>query len=569
MSGGFSSLGLMDELVTTVESDFGWIRPTDIQDEAIPLILGGGDVMAAAETGSGKTAAFALPVIQCVYERLTAKMSGSRSKMRLSSSDRDTTLDITDSEGLSVASTGPTVWSGVRADAGVKKGKHYFECYITGTGISRVGWSTMSAQLELGKDPHGVGYGGKGFLSVNGTYEKYGGEFGKGDCVGCYLDLDGKVVSFSKNGTHLGDAAPIPGQIGSVFFPAVLLQNSSLTVNFGDQSFLHPPSLSGFSAVSKASPLVSSDSSEAYRVEGRRKPLAIVIEPTKDLAEQVHQTFVDLLRHVSHPSLNCSLLIGDGGNNNNKSEQADIVVGTMGKLQHLVKSGLLDLSCIRFFILDEADKLLSSDSLSSILSIFSHCPGGGTGNNRLQVCFFSATLHSPAITELANRICVNPIWVDLKGFEAVPECVHHVVYLVEPVGKDSNLLAIPVNSSATDQVHMIPVPANRADEKASQEVKEMKLLLLTKILDKFKMTRCIVFCRTNLDCDNLQKFLNNLKDGKLTYSSSILAGMKSMESRRDSLAKFKEGSVRLLICTDVAARGIDIEGFHPFYFCFK
>jgi ATP-dependent RNA helicase DDX1 len=69
MAGGFDSLGLMAELVRSVDEQ-GWILPSDVQDEAIPLILGGGDVMVASETGSGKTAAFGLPMIQCVHERL-------------------------------------------------------------------------------------------------------------------------------------------------------------------------------------------------------------------------------------------------------------------------------------------------------------------------------------------------------------------------------------------------------------------------------------------------------------------------------------------------------------------
>ena len=74
MAGGFDSLGLMAELVKGVD-ELGWILPSDVQDEAIPLILGGGDVMVASETGSGKTAAFGLPMIQCVHERLRQGLS--------------------------------------------------------------------------------------------------------------------------------------------------------------------------------------------------------------------------------------------------------------------------------------------------------------------------------------------------------------------------------------------------------------------------------------------------------------------------------------------------------------
>ena len=67
MAGGFEALGLFDELVHGIKA-LDWNLPTDVQDEAIPLILGGGDVCVSSETGSGKTAAFCLAVIQCVCE---------------------------------------------------------------------------------------------------------------------------------------------------------------------------------------------------------------------------------------------------------------------------------------------------------------------------------------------------------------------------------------------------------------------------------------------------------------------------------------------------------------------
>lgn len=84
------------------------------------------------------------------------------------------------------------------------------------------------------------------------------------------------------------------------------------------------------------------------------------------------------------------------------------------------------------------------------------------------------------------------------------------------------------------------------------------------------MSQCMIFCRTNADCDNLETFLCNLGGGRKfhgmvesgkehAYSCCVLAGMRSMQERRANLEAFKEGSVRFLICTDVAARGIDIK----------
>lgn len=83
------------------------------------------------------------------------------------------------------------------------------------------------------------------------------------------------------------------------------------------------------------------------------------------------------------------------------------------------------------------------------------------------------------------------------------------------------------------------------------------------------MSQCLVFCRTNLDCDNLEKFLNNMGGGGFRgktekgmenpYSCVVLAGQRSMEQRRAALKAFKDGDARFLLCTDVAARGLDIK----------
>jgi ATP-dependent RNA helicase DDX1 len=104
----------------------------------------------------------------------------------------------------------------------------------------------------------------------------------------------------------------------------------------------------------------------------------------------------------------------------------------------------------------------------------------------------------------------------------------------------------------------------------SQQLKEIKQQVLLGIIDKFKMSQCIIFCRTNLDCDNLETFLCNHGGGykfrekkesgkENEYSCCVLAGMRDQHQRRINLEAFKDGNVRFLICTDVAARGIDIK----------
>eukprot|EP01024_Parvocaulis_polyphysoides_P023652 TRINITY_DN2184_c2_g2_i5.p1 TRINITY_DN2184_c2_g2~~TRINITY_DN2184_c2_g2_i5.p1 ORF type:complete len:118 (+),score=32.97 TRINITY_DN2184_c2_g2_i5:130-483(+) len=102
----FEEVGVMPELIRAVE-ELGWLLPTPVQAEAVPLILGGGDVMAAAETGSGKTGAFALPVLQIVHETLVynntkgANKKGAKQNVPcvLSGDDKDAILAV-DASGL-------------------------------------------------------------------------------------------------------------------------------------------------------------------------------------------------------------------------------------------------------------------------------------------------------------------------------------------------------------------------------------------------------------------------------------------------------------------------------------
>jgi ATP-dependent RNA helicase DDX1 len=302
MSGGFEALGLMPELLLSV-AELGWSLPTDVQDESIPLILGGGDVMVASETGTGKTAAFCLPILQCVHERLREvelKESGGQAEgpydVKVSSFQKDAALSVSEN-GMSCSSSEPQKWIGARASHGVRSGKYYFEVSITGTGVCRVGWSTTSAHLELGKDPYGYGFGGTGMKSNDNKFEAYGEKFGDSDTIGCYLDWDERTISYSKNGTHLGVAFKISDSVsGSALFPAFVVQNMSLTINFSGnipfRSFVQVTLVEGYTTLSLAAQedIVCESSKEAFAVRGKRLPLAIIIEPTKELAEQVTMT---------------------------------------------------------------------------------------------------------------------------------------------------------------------------------------------------------------------------------------------------------------------------------------
>jgi len=187
---------------------------------------------------------------------------------------------------------------------------------------------------------------------------------------------------------------------------------------------------------------------------------------------------------------------------------------------------------------------------------------------------------------LINEITTRPIWVDLKGKDSVPETVHHVAYYIDPTADiawpDSEVAVrakAPKEQPVVDGVHdkpsMSSVDKHYPDALAnSKKIKEMKPKVAVKIADLFNMAQCLVFCRTNVDCNNFEDYLNRLGGcrgygGKMEtgkenpYSCVVLAGMRNQDERRSNLESFKEGDVRFLVCTDVAARGIDIAGL-PF-----
>ncbi|GFS11545.1 ATP-dependent RNA helicase DDX1 [Elysia marginata] len=257
----FEEMGVLPEIGKAVE-EMDWSLPTDVQAEAIPMILGGGDVLMAAETGSGKTGAFCLPILQIVYETMkdiqegkgTAKKGssgGGKAHWKMNVYDRGDAMAI-DPDGLLCQSRDPQGWHGTRSNKAVcGKGKYYFEATVTDEGLCRVGWSTEKAKLELGIDKFSFGFGGTGKKSWGKQFDSYGEAFGMNDVIGCFLNLDQSEIRWSKNGIDR-KAYDIPGHLrNEPFYSAVVLKNAEMKFNFGNQEFKYPPK-DGYTAVCKA-----------------------------------------------------------------------------------------------------------------------------------------------------------------------------------------------------------------------------------------------------------------------------------------------------------------------------
>jgi ATP-dependent RNA helicase DDX1 len=601
MAGGWASLGLLDELVQAVEEDFKWLLPTAIQDEAIPLILGGGDVVASAETGSGKTAAFAIPGVQLCSELKEKEASADGSKKAkiqashewcMSLLDRDKALAVKpDSDGLVIQSRDASRWSGCRATLGVSpkssKKKVSFECTVLDEGIVRVGWATADATLQLGTDKEGWGYGTTGVKVSKGKYEPYPAErlvFGKGDVIGCNLAFDDEeeaaIISYCKNGEHLGTAFSIKTKdIGAAtLFPAVCLKNGQCSFQFSSSQKMYPL-MPGYEALASLGEIDTEpnprDTYASLSGGNGVGPVVIVIEPTRDLADQTFRVFEELCDRVSSVKMNTSLLVGGVNPRTTldrlKKNEVDILVGTPPILASYTKRGVIQLTRASLFVLDEADELINNDEAEKcIKSIYARLLAANRNQSRfdrLQVCLFSATLESRDAQDLAGTMCNQPSWIKLRNNDSIlPDTVRHFFIEIPPSAFQTELEFV-----TTDGVHRkgkldeaISFDGLTNDEVCSEKVKQIKMRAVVEMIDLFDMDQVLIFCRTNIDCDLTEKYLRSLsktggKGMAEKYGCAVLAGMRSMQERKESLEKFKDGSVRILLATDVAARGLDVK----------
>jgi len=320
----FAEMGVMGEVIRGLD-EIGWLLPTPIQQEAIPLILGGGDVLGAAETGTGKTGAFGIPLLQLMHEQLTTgaepvggaggagKAKEAKPAIRMSMEDKEALFNV-DAAGTMCSATSPAAWGGGRANICVKQGKYFFEvvCAKVG-GTVRVGFSTAAGSYNLGTCPNGFGYGGTAKKSNSKQFVDYGSPYSEGDCVGCYLDLATNQVGFTLNGADQGVAFDLaPHLKGQGLYPAICVKCAAVSINFGATPFKFPPP-AGFSALAQAAPahvVFSALGTEDDTRSAGATPLAIVLEPSRDLAEQTYQCLNDYKKHMPPPRLATMLAVG-------------------------------------------------------------------------------------------------------------------------------------------------------------------------------------------------------------------------------------------------------------------
>lgn len=240
-----------------------------------------------------------------------------------------------------------------------------------------------------------------------------------------------------------------------------------------------------------------------------KRPVSLVLAPTRELAIQISDSFRDYGKHMRF----CQALVYGGVSQhqqvNSLRRGVDVLIATPGRLVDLMQQKHVGLRNIQIFVLDEADRMLDMGFLPDLRKIMAELP------NKRQSLFFSATL-PPKSRELANDLLFNPVSINVT-----PE------------------------SPSVDRI----------EQKVLLLQRNKKLPQLEKILSDQTVEHTIVFTRTKRGADQVTRKL-----GKVGIKAAAIHGGKSQNARQRSLEAFRRNQVSVLVATDVAARGIDIDG---------
>jgi ATP-dependent RNA helicase RhlE len=247
-----------------------------------------------------------------------------------------------------------------------------------------------------------------------------------------------------------------------------------------------------------------------------RTPRALVLSPTRELADQIAESFAT---YGSGAGLRGTVIYGGVSQFRQvKSLQrgVDILVATPGRLLDLMDQGHVDLSSIEIFVLDEADRMLDMGFINPIRKIAEAFPA------KPQTMLFSATMPGP-IARLADTLLANPVKVEVTPVASAAPLIDQSLYLVDGAHKHA---------------------------------------LLTHLLEDAGVERAVVFTRTKHGAEKLAKAL-----GKAGIRAESIHGNKNQNQRTRALDAFRSGRSRVLVATDVAARGLDVDGIsHVFNF---
>ena len=242
--------------------------------------------------------------------------------------------------------------------------------------------------------------------------------------------------------------------------------------------------------------------------EKKKKIRSLIVTPTRELAIQIGESFSNYGRHTG---LTNTVIFG--GVSQHQQTQAlqrgiDILVATPGRLLDLIGQGYITLKDIEIFVLDEADRMLDMGFIHDVRKILTVLP------QKRQSLFFSATM-PPEIVKLSHSILTDPAKVEVTPVSSTADTIRQFVYFVDKGNKNA---------------------------------------LLIDILKDQNIKTALVFTRTKYGADKAAKVLM-----KHNIKAEAIHGNKSQNARQRALSNFKAQTTRILVATDIAARGIDVD----------
>lgn len=239
-----------------------------------------------------------------------------------------------------------------------------------------------------------------------------------------------------------------------------------------------------------------------------KKIRSLIVTPTRELAIQIEESIKAYGRYTG---LNCTVVFG-GVNQSSQvtalKNGVDILIATPGRLLDLMNQGFINLHHVEIFVLDEADRMLDMGFINDVKRLLIALP------QKKQSLFFSATM-PPEIVKLSSNILHQPSKVSVTPVSSTVDIINQFVFYVDKGNKNS---------------------------------------LLIDILENKNIKTALVFTRTKHGADKVVKILH-----KHHIKAEAIHGNKSQNARQRALANFKDQSTRILVATDIAARGIDVD----------
>jgi ATP-dependent RNA helicase RhlE len=243
---------------------------------------------------------------------------------------------------------------------------------------------------------------------------------------------------------------------------------------------------------------------------------ALILTPTRELAIQINESLEAYGRYTGLRHLVIFGGVSQKPQTDALRQGVDILVATPGRLLDLINQNFIRLQDIKIFVLDEADRMLDMGFIHDVKKVISRLP------QKRQTLFFSATM-PPEIQKLANTILTNPSKVEVTPVSSTANTIQQSVYFVDQKKKPS---------------------------------------LLIHLLEDKTIRRALVFTRTKHGADRVARTL-----AKAGITAEAIHGDKSQNARQRALTNFKASTTRILVATDIAARGIDVEELsHVFNF---